>query len=287
MNAFKYIHRWQNLKIHVQANFHCRDKEGERTPRHSHQDFLELVFVRSGSAIHVVNEQEFPIKPGNIFLIREHREHFYRKPQEMEIYNILLDRAFLDYFSEDLQSLPNYQLVFNLDRAVERNVLNLESSYFPEVIKILEDIIIEEASETPGARTAVLGEVLRLFVFLFRHAAPVVGSSGGNSIHACKISLLLAALDQRYPEDWSLEKMAAFVKMSPVNFRLEFKRLTGYSPGNYLLKTRLGKASLMLMLPGKTIAETALSCGFHDSNYFTRQFHNEFKVTPREYRAQH
>ncbi len=287
MNRLQRILRWQNLTIHVQANFHCRDKEGEETERHSHQDFLELVFVRSGSAIHVVDGQEFPIKPGNIFLIREHCVHFYRKPQEMEIYNILLDRAFLDYFSADLQSLPNYQLVFNLDRAVERNVLKLESNYFPDAIKILEDIIIEEASDTPGARTAVLGEVLRLFVFLFRHAAPVVDNSGGNNIHAYKISLLLAALDQRYPEDWNLEKMAAFVKMSPVNFRLEFKRLTGYSPGNYLLKTRLGKASLMLMLPGKTIAETALSCGFHDSNYFTRQFHNEFKVTPREYRAQH
>ena len=80
--------------------------------------------------------------------------------------------------------------------------------------------------------------------------------------------------------------MAAFVKMSPVNFRLEFKRLTGVPPGNYLLKARLGKASLMLMLPGKSIAEVALACGFQDSNYFSRQFRAEYGQTPRAFRLQ-
>lgn len=278
--------RWQNLEIYVMFAIHSCEKEGKATLKHCHEDFLELVFVRSGQAVHVVGDRETPIRAGHIFLIREQCEHYYRNAQQLNIYNILLFRGFLDYFREDLQRLPNYQLLFNLERTDEKNVLELGDKYFPDAINLLENIIAEEASEVPGARTTVLGDVLRLFVFLFRHARPVGGGSGGGNTHACRISLLLAALEQRYQEEWNLEKMAAFVKMSPVNFRLEFKRLTGGPPGNYLLKTRLAKASLMLMLPGKSIGEVALACGFQDSNYFARQFRAEYGMTPREFRRQ-
>lgn len=284
--GLKSLLRWQNLEIHVMAALHSREKEGRTTPKHIHKDFLELVFVRSGQALHVVGDRETPIRAGNIFLIREQCEHYYKNAQSLNIYNILLFRGFLAYFKEDLQRLSNYQLLFNLEQADRKSVLMLEDKYFPEAVGLLENIIAEEVSEMPGARTTVLGDVLRLFVFLFRHARPVVGEEGGGNSHACRISLLLAALEQRYQEDWSLEKMAAFVKMSPVNFRLEFKRLTGVPPGNYLLKARLGKASLMLMLPGKSIAEVALACGFQDSNYFSRQFRAEYGQTPREFRLQ-
>jgi AraC-like DNA-binding protein len=282
----KNLLRWQNLKIHVSPALHSREKEGPATPEHRHEDFLELVFVRSGQAIHVVGDREAPIATGHIFLIREQCEHYYRNAQSLNIYNILLDRGFLAYFKDDLQSLPNYQLLFNLERDDEKAVLMLDDRHFPDAVKLLENIIAEEANDTPGARTIVLGDVLRLFVFLFRHARPVLADSGGNSGHAYKISRLLAALDQRCQEDWSLEKMAAMTRMSVMNFRLEFKRLTGLPPINYLLKTRLTKAALMLMLPGKNISEVALACGFQDSNYFTRQFRAEYGMTPREFRLQ-
>ena len=54
---------------------------------------------------------------------------------------------------------------------------------------------------------------------------------------------------------------------------------------DFLLNLRLRKAAEMLFNSDCNIAETALNTGFHDSNYFTRQFRKKFGRSPREYRS--
>ncbi len=273
--------RWDNLRFCVWTAGHSQEKGN----RHRHEDFLELVFVHTGTAIHEWRGRELPIHPGHIFLIPECCEHRYRNAREMEIYNILFTRDFLDYISSDLRGLPNYQLLFNLEGMTDAPLLELEADRFPDVVGILEEIIAEQKADLPGGRMAVLAGLLRVFLFFFRHARPVGGATPDSAgSHASRISRLLAALDQRYREPWSLDKMAAFVHMSTVNFRQEFKRLTGFSPVDYLLNTRLEKASHLLQLPGRTIAEIAELAGFSDSNYFARQFRRRYAVTPSGYR---
>ncbi len=280
-NILKQYLRWDNLNIHVRVAEHSVNT---RNSWHRHDDFLELVFVRQGQAVHKVSGKEMPITAGSVFLIREMLDHTYIEPQDMVIYNILFNRDFLHYFDADLRNIPNYQLLFNLESSDLNNQLILEDYYFPEVIKLLDEIIGEQKNNIPGARTMVLANILRVFTVFFRYSHPTEGARGLRNTHIHNISRLLAALESRYHESWTLEKMAAYAKMSTINFRLEFKRLTGISPINHLLKTRLAKASLMLMLPEKTISEIAESCGFNDSNYFTRQFHAEFGMTPRQFR---
>ncbi len=274
--------RWENLNFWVGAAVHA---EGRENQSHRHDDFLELVFVHTGSALHRIGEVETPVHSGQIFLIPECCEHEYKAPRGMRIYNILFTRDFLRHFSSDLQGLANYQLLFHLGGAQERCVLELENRYFPEVVAILDEVIREEKGDLPGARTAVLANLLRAFLFFFRHAHPCGETRDSAGSHASRISRLLAALEARYSEDWTLERMAAFVRMSTVNFRLEFKRLTGSSPISRLLEIRLKKASHLLLLPEKSIAEVAALAGFRDSNYFARQFRRRYALTPREYRA--
>ncbi len=52
----------------------------------------------------------------------------------------------------------------------------------------------------------------------------------------------------------------------------------------YVLATRLAKATDMLTDGDMNITEIAFRCGFHDSNYFTRQFRQAFGMPPRDYR---
>lgn len=282
-NALKRFLRWDNLRLHVSIARHAVDLP---VARHHHDDFLELVFVREGRAVHLVGESAMPVAAGSLFLIRELVDHEYLEPEDMVIYNILLDRDFLRYFDADLRNLPNYQLILNLERSRDTNQLRLEDRFFPEVVRLLDEVVAEQKSEVPGARTLVLANVLRVFGIVFRHAQPTDGSRALRHTHSYRISRLLATLESRYRESWSLEKMAACAGMSPVNFRLEFKRLTGSSPIRHLVRTRLNQASLMLMLPGRGIGEIARACGFADSNYFTRQFRAEFGLTPRQFRRQ-
>ena len=87
-------------------------------------------------------------------------------------------------------------------------------------------------------------------------------------------------LDQHPERDWPLSGMAKQAGMSPVNFRLHFRRLTGHSPGAFLLDLRLKKAAAMLRAGRSSVGEIAFRTGFHDANYFSRQFHRHYGKSP-------
>jgi AraC family transcriptional activator of tynA and feaB len=58
------------------------------------------------------------------------------------------------------------------------------------------------------------------------------------------------------------------------------------TPGEHLRRLRLSRAAALLADPrAGTVLEVAARCGFADATTFTRAFHREFGMLPREYRA--
>jgi AraC-like DNA-binding protein len=84
----------------------------------------------------------------------------------------------------------------------------------------------------------------------------------------------------------TLSGLAGAAGLSPYHFLRTFERVTGVTPHQYLLRTRLREAAVRLAAePGKVI-EVALGCGFGDVSNFNRAFRAEFGSNPRAYRAQ-
>ena len=61
----------------------------------------------------------------------------------------------------------------------------------------------------------------------------------------------------------------------------------GFSPTDYLIRSRIRRAEAILLGEGKTISITDVAdrCGFNDSNYFSRQFRRVVGQSPRDYRG--
>ena len=72
--------------------------------------------------------------------------------------------------------------------------------------------------------------------------------------------------------------------MAPSTLLPVFRKVTGYSPIDYLLHVRLAKAAELLLKSELSIFEIASECGFTDSNYFSRQFRKYYNSSPRDYR---
>lgn len=53
----------------------------------------------------------------------------------------------------------------------------------------------------------------------------------------------------------------------------------------YLTRVRFQKATLDFGTPGKNLSQIALDNGFPDLKSFNQLFYENFKVTPKEYRA--
>jgi AraC family transcriptional regulator len=64
-----------------------------------------------------------------------------------------------------------------------------------------------------------------------------------------------------------------------------FEGLTGTTPHQYLLRTRLRRAAIRLRSERAKILDVALDSGFGDVSNFNRALRAEFGASPRAYRS--
>ncbi|MGN1024042.1 MAG: helix-turn-helix domain-containing protein [Lachnospiraceae bacterium] len=102
-----------------------------------------------------------------------------------------------------------------------------------------------------------------------------------------KIQYMVQYLESNYRKDISLDFLSYFFGISKGHLSREFKRLTGFSPNEYLIKVRLNHAKDLLPVSQSTIREIAFSCGFRDINNFTNLFKKDTGMTPGAYRKSH
>ena len=239
---------WQDLPLSVLYYIHTN----ETMPGDHSHTFYELVLVREGGAFHFMNDETVPIRAGNVFLVPPGKIHGYRDTEHLGIYNILFSAKILDTFKHDLSNTPNYQMLFHLQPELFSNMrtktemLTLDHGHFTRVVTLADEIMGEEKRKEPGGRTVAFGEFLHLIGYIIRHAH-IAGSSEKTSVY--QISRLLAELDRNCAREWSLESMAAFVRMSQSSFRQQFRLMTGTAPITYLLRLRLQKAASLLLRP--------------------------------------
>jgi AraC-like DNA-binding protein len=88
-----------------------------------------------------------------------------------------------------------------------------------------------------------------------------------------------------YGEPVTLSDIAARAHLSTSQFRREFQRLFGLTPGEYVLKVRLLMARRQLEQTSTPVGEIAHECGFYDQSHFTRAFRKSMGLRPLEYRA--
>ena len=72
--------------------------------------------------------------------------------------------------------------------------------------------------------------------------------------------------------------------MSTFHFAREFKRATGTTPHQHLIKFRVERAKALLADSRLPLAEVGLRTGFSHQSHFTRLFHRLTGTTPQSYR---
>ncbi|MBP1994568.1 AraC family transcriptional regulator [Paenibacillus eucommiae] len=93
-------------------------------------------------------------------------------------------------------------------------------------------------------------------------------------------------LKLQYSHPISIDRMAQNFGYNRTYMSTLFKKYTGISPVNFLMKIRMEQAQLLLQKP-LTIKQIAASVGYDDPLYFSRQFKKICGLSPTEYREKH
>jgi AraC family transcriptional regulator len=122
--------------------------------------------------------------------------------------------------------------------------------------------------------------LLRHYTTSVQHDQRVVGGMSGR-----KLQLVLSFIDANYDRDLSLAELASVAGMSTFHFSREFKKTTGKTPHQYLMRFRVERAKLLLAQSEMPLIEVGLRSGFSHQSHFTRLFHRLTGTTPQAYRV--
>jgi AraC family transcriptional regulator len=84
--------------------------------------------------------------------------------------------------------------------------------------------------------------------------------------------------------DLSLDEMAQSVGLSTAHFARMFRKSTGATPHQFVLRQRLERAKAMLRAPDARVLDVAVACGFKTQQHFAQVFRDVWGVSPAEYR---
>ena len=124
-----------------------------------------------------------------------------------------------------------------------------------------------------------------LTAYLARHycAWPAKVREVGASMPGRRLRQSIEYIEAKLTEDLRLEELADNVQMSPYTFGRHFRRTTGLTPHQYLLRARVREAKRLLREGKSPIADISLQLGFSDQSHFTRVFHKITGVTPKKF----
>ncbi|AIQ39956.1 helix-turn-helix domain-containing protein [Paenibacillus sp. FSL R7-0297] len=255
---------------------------------HMHADFSELVIVLKGHASHIVNDEEAFIKKGNVFVINGGTPHAYKDPYDFKICNIMYKADMLKLAGPDLRTLNGYQALFVLEpfyRSINayKSKMNLPIVSLEYVSSLVAGMISEYEQKHHGYQTMLASRFMELVVYLSRHYDTQEKGVDNSLMH---LASAISYIEDHYHEPVTLDTIAAKSDISVRHLNRIFQAYYQTTPIAYIQRLRLEQACSLLKQTRQPITEISYSCGFNDSNYFTRLFKKTYGRSPKAYRSQ-
>lgn len=253
------------------------------TGLHGH-DFDELVIIQRGRGMHFTGKESSEISAGDVFIIRKGRSHGYRDTEGLHLVNILFHLEAMNMPKEELKKVPGYHALFRVQpeikgRARFRNRLQLTPEQLAQTSLILEEITNETRKKTPGYEFMATANFMRLAGFLSRCYSKMYRKSESPMI---RFAYVISHIEQHFREPMDISLLLKMSAMSRSAFFRAFKKSTGFSPIDYQLRLRISHAAKLLKTGNFSVKESAYASGFHDSNYFSRQYRKIAGHAPHE-----
>lgn len=263
---------WDGIRLE-----HCQLQPGE-LPRHRHREHVVLLSLTDGCKGELITASGIGVRgtqtKGNVCVLPSGLDHQAALEGSSEHLALYLDPSLITKAATEAQLSGSVEIA---ERYTRRD--NVISSVG---MALLGELETEGLSGRLYAES--LGNVLAVHLLRY-YAVPAphpVTFTGGLS--ATKLRQVTEFIGDNYSRDLKLAELAQVAGMSSFHFAREFKRTTGTTPHQYLIKFRIERAKTLLARNDLPLTEVGLRSGFSHQSHFTRLFRRITGTTPNSYR---
>ena len=243
---------------------------------HEHGNMTEFTYLERGTQNYQIGDKLYTVHQGDVF---------FTLPYELHNTGI---------FPEEIGSL--YYLIIDLSLIEKLHVFLFPEEYseIRHFFENREERIYRASPTLPHALRRLLQECLRKpdshFDTRVRNAlsevliALAVPSASGQDEDLLSIRRSLCHIQNHLRDTIRISDLSAMENMSLSSFNRLFTRVTGVTPGDYILKAKIEKTKELLRCTDMPVTEIALEYGFSSSQYFATVFKRFCYATPTQYR---
>lgn len=274
--------------VHIHLSNEFKDYVGVL---HKHK-FIEIVYIVSGKAKHIINENEYFVKKGDISVINPDEAHAFLADEncsdEFVAYDLMFTPDFIDKAcleSDDFSQLSDSFMFYSLfpDEKEFKERFNLVPNCHYELESVFEKIYHEYQNHKNGYVNLIRVYVAEIIIKLLRK----IQDCEKERISESKKKIVFEVIEyieQNYSIKINTEKIAARMFFNKNYISKLFKKQTGLSINEFVREIRLKEACRQLSGTRRNITDIAYDCGFTDMKTFYQVFKKYMGCTPKAYR---
>lgn len=257
---------------------------------HMHK-FIELVYIKSGTGIHTINDIEYPISRGSLLMIPCGSTHGINADEhgDMMHYNIYVKSEFFGDKNEsdigrgetDLSPFVYYDEFRASDIECNHHVrfIGREAATIESYLKFMHTEYIQKEAGYNKITESLLNIIL---TYVKRKVLTC------DDVHIDKTKIpydILTYITTNYSKKFSINDLAKRSFYNPSYLSRMFKEATGKSILEYVQELRIRDACLLLKQTDMSINDIAYQVGYNSPSKFYKVFKKLKGITPLRYRT--
>ena len=259
-----------------------KSKTAGHESEHTHQ-FIEIVYVASGSATHTINGSSYTLNHGDIVFMNYGCTHSFVADKDNTYVNILFSP---DVLGDNIITPAN---AFSLLWLTAFNDMRNDSdfgriSFFGQerarVEGIIGEMVTEYRNKESGWETVAGNNLGTLLILMLRKNQKGIGADTPDTVWR----ELSEYIDSHFEQRLTLSSLAEKCFYNPSYFSRVFKEKFGMSLKEYITRKRLDCAIELLLTTDLPIEKISEISGFADRGACSHAFSKYLGSNPKDYR---
>ncbi|MDO4269343.1 MAG: AraC family transcriptional regulator [Eubacteriales bacterium] len=241
---------------------------------HRHDDIVELLFVYHGEGTYTVDGYSYPIRPGDLLLYNQGDLHEVSSASAREIGTFCFGISGLS-----LNGLAPGQTTTQQDGFVRP-----AGAHHAEIHALCK-LLYEQMELGAACSREIIDRLLPALVLLaLGFPADERNDQQADMVLANRIRQHIAV---HFADPLTLEDIGQMLHVSPYYAAHVFKRITGFSPIQYMIRCRIGEAQNLLISTDYSATQIAAMVGYNGAGHFNAIFTKTVGLPPIRYRRQY